>query len=551
MAGRVLPAAYATVCTSVAVSARAAAPLQGFFEGAARQLVGSWQYGHLLTRPVLVLLLGLTSPEDACCIARVRLMAQLVNRDAGAVFELVDAVWNRATPWGQLLTEACQEVSQALPGRWIRTEVTVAYVRRMAPYLLKACRHLSRYGSAYRAFIALWQDVVRPRTVSVIGARAPQPCSLCGVVLPSRHALAAHIHRKHSVVNCLTQFTLGTVCLWCHVEHHSTDRLKYHLGRSPGCLHGLRVVVGPAYVYGSGTKRKGCTSHRGLPPLRLPGPLNATPAQRLAADEGRQCTEEELLEERRRQLGIDSVHDWPEVVPLLGSAIMGEVGGLAAPAAVPLETPEDAQAIAAGPICSSTVTLWYGIADASALRDLGLEWLWQVVSPRWPGLLCRTICWRLPSSWHRYWNLWWSAHSFEPWAASAKRGFRALRAALDSQEMEHITAPPLRLQSLIADTVTFRMICQHVRQGGAFWMQGRPSSVGLALLRDLLPQAHFPPLSRGAGQFFYAAHSSMASSVVSRLSATTAGTAPLGVELLVRPSAVYRSADVSPMAGRL
>ena len=82
-------------------------------------------------------------------------------------------------------------------------------------------------------------------------------------------------------------------------------------------------------------------------------------------------------------------------------------------------------------------------------------------------------------------------------------------------------------------------------------MQGRPSTVGLALLRDLLPQAHFPPLSGGGGQFFYAAHSSMASSVVSRLSATSVGSIPAGGELLVRPSAVYRSADVSSLAGRL
>ena len=51
VAGRVLPAAYATLSTCLAVSGRATAPLHGFFERTARVLVGSWQYGHVLTRP--------------------------------------------------------------------------------------------------------------------------------------------------------------------------------------------------------------------------------------------------------------------------------------------------------------------------------------------------------------------------------------------------------------------------------------------------------------------------------------------------------------------
>ena len=42
LAGRVLPAAYATLATCLAVSQRALAPLTGFFERAARTLVGSW-----------------------------------------------------------------------------------------------------------------------------------------------------------------------------------------------------------------------------------------------------------------------------------------------------------------------------------------------------------------------------------------------------------------------------------------------------------------------------------------------------------------------------
>ena len=43
LAGRILPAAYATLATSITVSARATAPLEGFFDRAVRILVQSWQ----------------------------------------------------------------------------------------------------------------------------------------------------------------------------------------------------------------------------------------------------------------------------------------------------------------------------------------------------------------------------------------------------------------------------------------------------------------------------------------------------------------------------
>ncbi|CAE7875810.1 set10 [Symbiodinium microadriaticum] len=64
MSGRVLPAAYATLATSIAVSARAWSPLTGFYERAARTIVGSWQFGHILTGPLLGAVLGLTTPES-------------------------------------------------------------------------------------------------------------------------------------------------------------------------------------------------------------------------------------------------------------------------------------------------------------------------------------------------------------------------------------------------------------------------------------------------------------------------------------------------------
>ena len=97
IAGRVLPAAYATIATSIAFSARATAPLEGFFERAARCLVSSWQSGHILTKSTLLLISGLSAPSHATTLARVRLLVQLCRQAPEPVWEIFDAGWNRAT----------------------------------------------------------------------------------------------------------------------------------------------------------------------------------------------------------------------------------------------------------------------------------------------------------------------------------------------------------------------------------------------------------------------------------------------------------------------
>ncbi|CAE6921306.1 unnamed protein product [Symbiodinium sp. KB8] len=146
LSGRVLPAAYATLATSVAVSARAWSPLTGFYERAARTLVGSWQFGHFLTGPMLGGVLGLVTPEHAAIIARVRLVVQLVVGAPAALFDLFDAAWNRATPWCDLLADGLRTVSVGLHNRTPFPVTSLAFVR---------------------------QDVVVPRQKAVLGAAAP------------------------------------------------------------------------------------------------------------------------------------------------------------------------------------------------------------------------------------------------------------------------------------------------------------------------------------------------------------------------------------------
>ena len=262
LAGRILPAAYATLATSIATSARAWAPLEGFFEKAVRTLSGSWTFGHLLSKPTLLLLAGLSAPSHAADIARVRLVVQLVTRSPPSVYEIFDAAWNRATPWCETLAASLQRVSVALREDAAGFSASFAFVWQRATALLSACRRLSRWGTLSAAFVDLWNDVVAPRQKRVIGPLQQMVCPVCRAVLPSHHAWAAHMHRKHSLVNHLTRYTAGTACLWCHTDHHSTDPLKYHLRVSPACVHGLRVTTGEVYERGTGTKRSGPRAHR-------------------------------------------------------------------------------------------------------------------------------------------------------------------------------------------------------------------------------------------------------------------------------------------------
>ena len=122
-----------------------------------------------------------------------------------------------------------------------------------------------------QALCRTWSLLGQGTPRQVIGRAAPQVCTDCGAVLPSKHALAAHAHRMHGRVALCTQYTLGPVCLWCLQDFHNTDRLRYHLLHSPTCEHGLRCVVGPVYEYGTGSKRRGRKGHPRAPVSRLSG----------------------------------------------------------------------------------------------------------------------------------------------------------------------------------------------------------------------------------------------------------------------------------------
>ena len=385
---------------------------------------------------------------------------------------------------------------------------TIAALRQHGQALLRSARFLSRWGTAQAACCAAWHDVARPRTKRVIGPLQPCICQLCNAPLPSQHALAAHIHRKHSVVSCYTRFTNGTVCFWCNTEMHSTDRLKYHLRTTAACMHGLRVKVGEVYTYGTGTKRSGRRRHVGLPAIRLPGPLNATPAQRLALLEGRVCTATELAEELRAATGASDVHEWPSTgasdVHEWPSDPRHNVVGPTTALDISQASPDSSNAKGSAAVPPEE-RRWFRIVAASQAAKADVDNV-QCSSPLWARLVVGGHVWCLPTEWHHFWKLWTALEANAAWDADFKSSFSILRRALLSRPQSD--GPSWTLLDIMAATVTFRKLCECIAFGGAMWIRGRPSTVGRRLLQSILPTALMYSETTTSGSVFVVAHPS-------------------------------------------
>ena len=472
-------------------------------------------------------------------------MIQLCKQAPPPVWDIFEACWNRATPWIELLGDAIKQVWPALREPTASLPLTLRAVRQHTTVLAKVSKHLSRYGSAYAAFWELWQDLHTPRVRQVLGPAETHQCPLCQVVMPSKHALAAHCHRKHTVVNHLTKYTNGTVCLWCHCEHFTTDRLKYHLRTQRACMRGLRVLVGESYIYGTGTKRTGARPHRGLPAQRLPGPLNATPVQRAAALEGRDPTEAELRQELQSTVGVADEYHWPPLERVGSIASTYPLCTARADAGLPNAClPPCALSPRAGGVSVSRGVVWRRFADWTHASVRSLP------TPLWSGLATETLCLGLPQQWHRFWQLWHAAaDASAPWAWHHRPAQRLLRVCQDlAQSGTPSRCATPSTEDLLAATVTFRYACQLVLRQGLFWIPGVPSAIGLKLIRGLLPEAAFHILPTAAGRIFVAAHSGFPAQRWSRVLCSAFESVSAAPHLLggfMQPSFVYhlRSPD--------
>ncbi|CAE7836118.1 unnamed protein product [Symbiodinium sp. CCMP2592] len=519
--GRTLPAAYSSLATTLARSERAWGPLNGFYDKCLRQIVGSWDAGHHVASVQLRACTGVLDVECATVIARVRLLCRIASGRSPEVFELFQASWDRGGEWSSLLADAVRRVWPACGLPALQTgEPTLLCVRRRTKEILSACRRISRSGTMLLALHRAWRSHGGPPPKRVIGLASPHICPECGVTLPSAHALAAHAHRLHGRVALCTQYTLGTICLWCLVEFHNAARLRYHLLHSPDCEHGLRCCVGPVYEYGTGTKRRGKQGHARAPVFRVAGPCNATAAQRRAAEEGRCWTEEELSAELRTVAPGPSFSEGTRSSPVVPFRRVGGSSTLApgdvvstVPCPVVLHSPHD-------PVALSTGALDFGSPTSSVrppLADTAVAFARYQTHPadrfcivycfdEAPGAssLCVPSCrwcavppaiWCLPQSWARCWKLFLALDSQHPWSAETWRLTAFLR-------QEERPSPGATLgcltcfDQIAAQRVLFlrRMLtCLHllrqIKVGAALWCAVPLPSAFWELLRRVVPLA--------------------------------------------------------------
>ncbi|CAE7835995.1 unnamed protein product [Symbiodinium sp. CCMP2592] len=519
--GRTLPAAYSSLATTLARSERAWGPLNGFYDKCLRQLVGSWDAGHHVASVQLRACTGVLDVECATVIARVRLLCRIASGRSPEVFELFQASWDRGGEWSSLLADAVRRVWPACGLPALQTgEPTLLCVRRHTKEILSACRRISRSGTMLLALHRAWRSHGGPPPKRVIGLASPHICPECGVTLPSAHALAAHAHRLHGRVALCTQYTLGTICLWCMVEFHNAARLRYHLLHSPDCEHGLRCCVGPVYEYGTGTKRRGKQGHARAPVFRVAGPCNATAAQRRAAEEGRCCTDEELAAELRTIAPGPSFSEGTRSSPVVP---FRRVGGYST-----LPPGEEASTIPCpevlhsphAPVASSTGALDFGSPTTSVRLSSDDT---AAASARYqthpterfctvycfdeaPGAssFCAPSCrwcavppaiWCLPPSWARCWKLFLALESLHPWAAETWR----LSAFLRQEERPSPSATLGCLtcfEQIAAQRILFLrrlLTCLHllrqIKAGAALWCAVPLPGAFWELLRRVVPHA--------------------------------------------------------------
>ena len=208
-----------------------------------------------------------------------------------------------------------------------------------------------------------------------------------------------------------------------------------------------------------------------------PDPLNATPAQRAAALEGRVCTDAELADELRRATGASRVDEWSDDAHGIDPRVLQ--GQVESPAA---SSPEPSI-----PARTQPQRRWFHVVPALHTENADFDGV-TCLSPLWTGLVHAHGIWKLPRSWHQYWSLWRALEAGAAWDVQHRRAFSVLRKALASSPRPD--GPSRDLTDLVSATVTFRRVCECVSQGGAFWIQGRPSAVGQQLFRAVLPDGN-------------------------------------------------------------
>ena len=470
IAGRILPATYACLATSLAPGRNSLKPMESFLHRIRRKVWQTWQEGHHACQKALEVLVPVTSPTEALLVARCRLVVQLCVSAPERVWDMFEAALMRDVPWARDLLYATRQVwrSTYIPGELITGGFRQA-VRTNSRALLKACKRVSQHGTLLRALKAHWATNKESLAHSqpLVEARARPPpawkCHVCPETRPTKHALSVHLHRTHGVVSESMSFIVDTVCRWCLRDFHSTTRLRYHIEHTPRCRCGLRHVVGPIYVAGTATKRVGAAGHLRVPPLQTAGPLLPTPLQRQAADEDRYATEAELQAELQRWVELEAAAG--DTVPQVPALAVAEHFSQSAPCPAVARAP--VEATAAG------WKEWRSITDDMAAP-----------SPLWSGLQGHRL-WRLSFSLAPFLPLWAMCAHMEWWSRPFVEAARPLRMEAQgtppTSSEGHIRQGASRdsctefRQRLLRATNTIFLLVASLRDTGALWWCGHLS----------------------------------------------------------------------------
>ena len=199
-----------------------------------------------------------------------------------------------------------------------------------------------------------------------------------------------------------------------------------------------------------------------------------------------------------RVTGAAHVHDWPHLSPQASAPTPP------APPVASCSSMPDPATSGGGSLLESI--RWFTVVPASQAASADGNGV-TCLSPLWSYLIRIPAIWRLPQAWHQYWSLWSALEANAPWDLQYKRDFAPLRRALTSSPRPD--GPSWEALDLVSATVTFRQVCACVNAGGALWLQGRPSAIGLRLLRSLLPEANMYTESTTSGTVFVAANAAL------------------------------------------
>ncbi|CAE7244925.1 CPK2 [Symbiodinium natans] len=467
--GRVLPSAYSSLSTMLAPHPRCLTPLAGFLDRVRRKTWRTWQNARHATNAMLEILVPCTSPPaEGLLIARTRLLVQLCVSAPEPVWEIVEAAYYRDVPWVIALARAAKVVGMAasLGAGWLEQGLRTS-VRRHARPLLAACKRVSRSGTLVRAIKDLWVTREVRSHRGTIGSACDSVCPECLQVLPSKHALATHLHRKHGKVSDSMSMITDTVCRWYLQDFHSTTRLRYHIEHVPACRSGLRHVVGPLYAPGVGTRRKGTARHLRVPPLQLPGPRLPTPCERAAAAADRYATPDELAAEQQSWMQLEQAT--ADRAAQARAALLRDVPG------VVLDT---------GRHCPAPPTwtrAWF-ISDHPAHP-----------SPFWEGITAPGL-WQAAASWSASWEV-WARIAYEPWwsrtlwdALANLRLEAALQLPWDESTIRRGSnkeSCTLERVSFIRHLVTMRRVLTALGPFGALWWVGSPTTAVRSVLASV------------------------------------------------------------------